>query len=130
MISTNVDLYMISWIFIISINSWLSKPHVTARHSIDVNFLLFKFCDAIEYQFLSHNRTPTYSGQEIQLGTKKLHANWLWKIDPHFLSPKIFLPHRQESIIGVKKLHINCASKMEVYCMNWVSLNRRLLGVQ
>ena len=33
---------------------------------------------------------------------------------------------RQQSVIGVKKLHINSGSKMEVYCMNWVSLNRRL----
>ena len=80
--------------------------------------------------FVTQSDSHLYSGQEIQLGTKKLHANWLWKIDPHFLSPKIFLPHRQESVIGVKKIHINCGSKMEVYCMNWVSLNRRLLDVQ
>ena len=52
-------------------------PNVTAPHSIGINFLLFKLCNAIEYQFLSHNQTPVYSCKEIQLGSKKLHANRL-----------------------------------------------------
>ena len=71
-------------------------PNLTALRSIDVNFLLFKLCDAIVYQFLSHNRTPTYSGQEIQFwGPKASMQIDYEKIDPHFLLPKIFLPHTE-----------------------------------
>ena len=100
--------------------------------SIDVNILLFKLCDAIEYQFLSHTRTITNSAEKYNWGPKNCIQIDYEKITLIFYHPKFSLATTQagKRYWCKKKMHINCGSKMDVYCMNWVSLNRRLLDVQ